>query len=52
MTHEQAVTLQIVTNGGTMQSDWMRDTLIIELGYMTAFDVYHWDGVQFDPDIP
>ena len=49
MTHNQATTLEITCNGGTLQSDWVRDTYEIELGYMTTFDLYHWDGVYFDP---
>lgn len=51
MTHNEAITLEIKCNGGTQQSDYERDTLILELGYMTAFDVFHWDDVFFDGDL-
>ncbi len=48
MTKDEASTLQIRCNKGVWRSDYRRDTLIIEVGYMTAFDIDHLDGVMFD----
>ena len=47
MDKPDAFRLIIETDGGITHPDWERDTLIIELGYSTTFDLYHHDQVMY-----
>jgi hypothetical protein len=42
-----AITLILATNTYYTQPDWMRDVLVLELGYATCFELYHRDDVMF-----